>query len=87
MVERASVPVGETARLLVQSGLADQDLVLEIYRGGQRVESRRLDSDQGVHIVEIPIGKRAAWWLWSPAYRSARSPADEPDRLGLCPLG
>ncbi|MGB5878522.1 MAG: alpha-2-macroglobulin family protein [Thermoanaerobaculia bacterium] len=57
MVERASVPVGETARLLVHSGLAGQDLVLEIYRGGHRIENRRLDSDQGVHIVEIPIGK------------------------------
>ncbi|MEE9562184.1 MAG: MG2 domain-containing protein, partial [Thermoanaerobaculia bacterium] len=57
MVERASVPVGETARLLVQSGLADQDLVLEIFRGGHRVESRRLESDQGVQIVEIPIGR------------------------------
>ncbi|TNF83728.1 MAG: hypothetical protein EP299_00935 [Acidobacteria bacterium] len=57
MVERSSVPVGESARLLVQSGLSGQDLLLEIYRGGQRVESRRLDSDQGTHLIEIPIGR------------------------------
>ncbi len=54
-VERASVPVGETARLLVHSALADQELVLETYRSGRRTERRRLDSGAGLLVIEIPV--------------------------------
>ena len=55
MVERPSVPVGETARLLVGSGLKDQEMVLEIFRDG-RLSSRKVvhaGHDDGV--IDIPI--------------------------------
>ena len=55
LIERASVPVGETARLLVQSGLEDQQLMLEIYRDGRRIRRQSLSSDDGAQVVEIPI--------------------------------
>ncbi len=57
-LERASVPVGETARILVQSGLVDQQLLLEIYRDGRRVRRQTLQSKSGSQIVEIPIGRQ-----------------------------
>jgi uncharacterized protein YfaS (alpha-2-macroglobulin family) len=56
-VERASVPVGETARLLVRSALRDQELVLEIHRDGRRTERRVLHSRRDVELVEIPISE------------------------------
>jgi uncharacterized protein YfaS (alpha-2-macroglobulin family) len=56
-VERASVPVGETARLLVRSALRDQQLVLEIHRDGRRTERRVLHSGRDVELVEIPISE------------------------------
>jgi uncharacterized protein YfaS (alpha-2-macroglobulin family) len=56
-VERTSVPVGETARLLVRSALRDQQLVLEIHRDGRRTERRVLHSGRDVELVEIPISE------------------------------
>jgi alpha-2-macroglobulin len=56
LAERDSVPVGGTARLLVHSALPGQELLLEVYRGAQRVERRALaggDDD----VVEIPVGE------------------------------
>ena len=55
LTEAPSVAVGESARLLVHSGLADQEMVLEIFRHGAAAERRRLDSAAGLHLVEIPI--------------------------------
>jgi len=55
-VERPSVPVGGTARVLVGSALSRQDLVLEIFQGGRRIERRTLRSGAGDAVMEIPIG-------------------------------
>lgn len=54
--ERPAAAVGETARFLVHSGLADQELTFAVYRTGERVEERRLRSDEGLQTIEIPIG-------------------------------
>ncbi|MFQ5351426.1 MAG: hypothetical protein ACE5EG_13400, partial [Thermoanaerobaculia bacterium] len=53
--ERPAVAVGESIRLLVHSGLARQQMVLELLRGGHRIERRRLSSTPGLQIVEIPV--------------------------------
>ena len=55
--ERSTVGVGETLRLLVHSGLENQDMLLEFYRDGERIERRPLRSAPGVRVVEIPIGE------------------------------
>ncbi len=55
MVERSSVPVGETARLLVGSGLKDQEMVLEIFRDGRRTSREVLHSGHNDGVIEIPI--------------------------------
>jgi hypothetical protein len=49
------VPVGETARLLVRSGLRDQEMVLETYRDGRRIERRVLHAGHDAELIEIPI--------------------------------
>ena len=56
-VERPSVPVGGTARILVSSGLPEQELALDIVRRDRPVERRRLDSSAGAAVVELPIGE------------------------------
>ncbi len=53
--ERPAVPVGESIRLLVHSGLARQEMVLEVLRGGARLERRRLTSAAGLQVIEIPV--------------------------------
>jgi uncharacterized protein YfaS (alpha-2-macroglobulin family) len=55
LVERSSVPVGGTARVLVRSALRDQEMVLEIHRDGWRTERRVLHSGKDVELIEIPI--------------------------------
>ncbi len=55
LAETSAVPVGETARLLVHSGLGRQRMVLEMFRKGKRVRREVLESDQGLQILEIPI--------------------------------
>jgi len=54
-IESSSVPVGETARLLVHSGLAGQQMLLEIARPGQKTEERRLTGGGSPQVVELPI--------------------------------
>ncbi|RKH71931.1 alpha-2-macroglobulin family protein [Corallococcus aberystwythensis] len=54
-VERASVPVGEVARLLVASGFEGQPLVMDVYQGRKRVEHRKVTAGQGRAVVEIPV--------------------------------
>lgn len=58
LAEQGSVEVGGTARLLVHSGLPDQPLLLEIFRGGRRVERRDLPSKAGAQVLEIPVASR-----------------------------
>jgi alpha-2-macroglobulin len=55
LAERSSVPVGGVARLLVHSGLPGQEMVLELFRGDEVIEWRRLSSDGGATVVEIPV--------------------------------
>ena len=57
-VENASVPVGETARFLVASGLPDQTLFFDIYSAGRRVERRELSSGVSPALVEIPVAEK-----------------------------
>ena len=58
LAERPTVRVGETARLLVHSGLAHQEMVVETFRWNRRVTRRVLTSDAGLQVIEIPIEKR-----------------------------
>jgi uncharacterized protein YfaS (alpha-2-macroglobulin family) len=55
-IERSAVSVGQTARLFVHSGLPDQEMVLELFRGGKRYRRDVLSSRTGAHVIEIPIG-------------------------------
>ena len=55
-IEQQAVSVGDTARVLVQSGLAEQPMVLEVFRQGQQIDRRELHSQDGVQVIEIPIG-------------------------------
>lgn len=50
--EKTTVRAGETARVLIHSGLADQPLRVEIFRSGKLVERRDME---GTRLVEIPV--------------------------------
>ncbi len=54
-VERSSVPVGGTARLLVHSGVAGQPMTVELWRGGRRTEVRRMSAGRSPDVLELPI--------------------------------
>ncbi|MEJ2110576.1 MAG: alpha-2-macroglobulin family protein, partial [Acidobacteriota bacterium] len=53
--EKTSYKVGETAKLLVHSGLADQLLILEIYRGGECIRRSELNTETDASMLELPI--------------------------------
>jgi uncharacterized protein YfaS (alpha-2-macroglobulin family) len=57
-VERASVSVGGTVRLLAHSGFSGQPMTLEVWRGGRRTDVRRLVSGRSASILELPISER-----------------------------
>jgi hypothetical protein len=57
-VEKASVPVGGTARFLVASGLPEQTFFFDLYRAGRRVERRILESGRAPAVVEMPITEK-----------------------------
>jgi len=52
--DRSSVAVGETARLFVFTGLKAQEMELEVYRDGRRVERREIGAGRS-GVVEFPI--------------------------------
>ncbi len=52
--ERSSAAVGETARLLVHTGFKAQEMVLELYRDGRRIERRDLGAGRS-GVVELPV--------------------------------
>jgi len=52
--ESSSVTVGETARLFVFTGFRAQDMVLEIYRDGRRVERREIGAGRS-GFFDFPI--------------------------------
>lgn len=53
-LERAEVRVGETARLLVSSGLAGQTAFLDIFRDHKLIERRPIDATREA-LVELPM--------------------------------
>ena len=52
--EASSVEVGGTARLLVHTGLKAQQMVLEIYRDGKRLEQRDIGPGRS-GVIEFPV--------------------------------
>ncbi len=58
IAEQSSQTVGGTARFLALSGLSDQILFLEIWRGGRLTERRKLASGQDSSLIEIPIDEK-----------------------------
>jgi uncharacterized protein YfaS (alpha-2-macroglobulin family) len=57
-VERASVPVGGTARLLVHSGVAGQPMTVEFWSGGRRTEVRHLVAGRAADVLELPVTEK-----------------------------
>lgn len=55
--ESGSVRVGQTARLLVHSGVPGQTLFLDRYRSGRLFDRRQLVAGRDPSIVELPIGE------------------------------
>ena len=55
-VESATVRVGGTARLLVHSGFPGQSFYFEVWRGGERIERRRLRGGESPAVIERSIG-------------------------------
>jgi len=56
-VERPSVPLGGTVRVLVHSGLPAQRMVVEIHRRGKPIERRVVESTRGAQVLTIPAGE------------------------------
>ena len=57
LAESGSVRVGETARLLVASGLPGQEMLLERFRAGKLLSRTVLKAGQGKTVVEIPVSE------------------------------
>ncbi len=57
-VERASVPVGAAARVLVHSGVPGQPMTVEVWRGGRRTDVRHLVSGRSADVLELPISEK-----------------------------
>lgn len=57
-VETQQVRVGETARILVHSGLPGQALHFEIDRDGEPIERRTLRAGESPSLLEIPIREK-----------------------------
>jgi len=55
LAEEGTVGVGGTARLLVASGLSEQEMVLTVFRGGRAISEKRLSSAAGARVIEIPV--------------------------------
>ena len=56
-VEHDTRSVGQTARVLVHSGLPDQLLFLDRYRAGRLIERRRLEADAAAKVIELPLAE------------------------------
>jgi uncharacterized protein YfaS (alpha-2-macroglobulin family) len=57
LAERSSIPVGETARLLVVSGFPAGRLVVDIQKAGRRVARHVLTAGRDETLLEIPISE------------------------------
>jgi len=71
LVESSSVTVGETARMLVHSGLNHQEMVVELFRDGRRISRRVLLSGRDTRLIEIPVreGDRGGFGVTVSALR------------------
>ena len=55
LAEQSSVPVGGRLRLFAHSGRAQQKMLLEIFRNGQRISRRWLTAQDSAALIELPI--------------------------------
>ncbi len=55
LFDRPSAEVGETARLLVHSGLPGRTLFLDFYRDGRAFRRERLAAGEGGGLIELPV--------------------------------
>jgi uncharacterized protein YfaS (alpha-2-macroglobulin family) len=55
--ERGSVPVGGTARFLVDGGWQGQPLLLETFRGGGLWQRRWIEAGKDGGVIEVPVGE------------------------------
>ena len=55
--ERPAVPVGGTARFLVDAGWTGQPLLFETFRGGQVWERRWIEAGKDGGVIEVPVGE------------------------------
>ncbi len=55
LTQRGTSEVGRTLKVLVHSGLEDQELLLELQSDGEPVEQRQLHSGGGPVVLEFPV--------------------------------
>jgi len=55
LTEKTSVKVGQTARFLVGSGFENQPVVIEVYRGGKRVDRKVVTGGKDGSFYERPV--------------------------------
>lgn len=55
LAEKPTVPVGQAARVMAGSGLPDQPMLFEVYRGDERVLRRPLTSGKDAPLIELPV--------------------------------
>ena len=55
--ERPAVPVGGTARFLVDGGWSGQPLLFETFRGGEVWERRWIEAGKDGGVIEVPVGE------------------------------
>jgi len=55
LIEKTSLTVGETARLLIHSGIEDQPMVFEIYRDGECIRREEIMSGSDPSLFEYPV--------------------------------
>ena len=77
----------DRARCWSTPGFAGAAAVLEIYRGGERVERRRLDRRHGRRGVELPVARGDRGGFARARCRRARPPARAADQRGVRALG
>ncbi|HUU36700.1 MAG TPA: alpha-2-macroglobulin family protein [Candidatus Desulfaltia sp.] len=58
VAEKATVSVGQTARLLVHSGWNGQPLLYEMFKGGELWERRWAEAGKDKGVVEIPVTEK-----------------------------
>lgn len=57
LADKSSYEVGETAKVLVFSGLKSQRLTFEVFRAGERLKREEIVVGQGLVVLSLPISK------------------------------